>query len=195
MDVTRATAESDLTHLAQQTFDTVNVTLDEMRDDVARMEAEGMVEPDVRAIRAAEAAEPDEDEAGLEEPSDAPTPERMTAEEAIAELRGKIDRIGPVNMMAIEQHAELETRHVFLTTQRQDLIDSIAQTNEAIKRSTRRRTRASAKRSRPSTTTSRSRSRRCSAAAAPASSCSTRPIRSRAASTSSPRRRASGCRA
>ena len=58
----------------------------------------------------------------------------MTAEEAIAELRGKIDKIGPVNMMAIEQHAELETRHVFLTTQRQDLIDSIAQTNEAIKR-------------------------------------------------------------
>jgi chromosome segregation protein len=134
LDVTRATAESDLGHLAQQTFDAVGVSLDEVREDVARMEAEGMVEPDVRAIRAAEAAEPDEDEAGLEEPSDAPTPERMTAEEAITELRGKIDKIGPVNMMAIEQHAELETRHVFLTTQRQDLIDSIAQTNEAIKR-------------------------------------------------------------
>ena len=58
----------------------------------------------------------------------------MTAEEAITELRGKIDRIGPVNMMAIEQHTELEARHGFLTTQRQDLIDSIAQTNEAIKR-------------------------------------------------------------
>ena len=37
---------------------------------------------------------------------------RMTAEEAIAELRGKIDRLGPVNMMAIEQFDELETRHV-----------------------------------------------------------------------------------
>ena len=134
LDVTRATAESDLGHLAQQTFDAVGVSLDEVREDVARMEAEGMVEPDVRAIRAAEAAEPDEDEAAVEEPSDSPTPERMTAEEAITELRGKIDKIGPVNMMAIEQHAELETRHVFLTTQRQDLIDSIAQTNEAIKR-------------------------------------------------------------
>ena len=134
LDVTRATAESDLGHLAQQTFDAVGVSLDEVREDVARMEAEGMVEPDVRAIRAAEAAEPDEDEGGFEEPSEAPTPERMTAEEAITELRGKIDKIGPVNMMAIEQHAELETRHVFLTTQRQDLIESIAQTNEAIKR-------------------------------------------------------------
>ena len=49
-----------------------------------------MVEPDVRAIRAAEAAEPDEDEAAaVDEPSDAPTPERMTAEEAIAELRAQ----------------------------------------------------------------------------------------------------------
>ncbi len=135
LDVTRATAESDLGHLAQQTFDAVGVSLDEVREDVARMEAEGMVEPDVRAIRAAEAAEPDEDEAGASKSR--PTRrrhERMTAEEAITELRGKIDKIGPVNMMAIEQHAELETRHVFLTTQRQDLIDSIAQTNEAIKR-------------------------------------------------------------
>jgi len=59
-------------------------------------------------------------------------PVRMTAEEAIAELRDKIDRMGPVNMMAIEQSKELEERHLFLSTQRQDLIDSIAQTNEAI---------------------------------------------------------------
>ena len=37
-------------------------------------------------------------------------------------------------MMAIEQFDELETRHTFLTTQRKDLVDSIAQTSEAIKR-------------------------------------------------------------
>ena len=49
-------------------------------------------------------------------------------------LRGKIDRLGPVNMMAIEQYDELETRHAFLTTQRKDLVDSIAQTAEAIRR-------------------------------------------------------------
>ena len=59
-------------------------------------------------------------------------PVHMTAEEAIAELRAKIDRIGPVNMMAIEQSKELEERHGFLTSQRKDLVDSIAQTNEAI---------------------------------------------------------------
>ena len=59
-------------------------------------------------------------------------PVQMSAEEAIAELREKIERMGQVNMMAIEQFDELESRHVFLTTQRKDLVDSIAQTNEAI---------------------------------------------------------------
>lgn len=145
VDVQRATAESDLTHLAQQSMDTVNATLDEIRDQVAEMEAAGQIEPDVRAIRAAEAAEPDEeDEAAAVlaavtpeaenqgEPVEEAMPVRMTAEEAIAELRDKIDRMGPVNMMAIEQSKELEERHLFLSTQRQDLIDSIAQTNEAI---------------------------------------------------------------
>jgi chromosome segregation protein len=66
----------------------------------------------------------------------------LTAEEMIAALRGRIDRMGPVNMMAIEQFDELETRHAFLTAERQDLVASIAQTTEAIKRideTTRRR--------------------------------------------------------
>lgn len=134
LDVTRATAEADLAHLAQQALDAVGVSLDQVGEEVALMEANGVIEPDVRAIRAAEAAEPDEEEAPPGDGVETPLPERMTAEEAIAELRAKIDRIGPVNMMAIEQHQELEQRHGFLTTQRQDLIDSIAQTNEAIQR-------------------------------------------------------------
>jgi chromosome segregation protein len=144
VDVQRATAESDLTHLAQQALDTVNASLDDIRDEVAQMEAAGQVQPDVRAIRAAEAVDPDELEPGTPEPGTEPQelqapqepqePVRMSAEEAIAELRDKIDRMGPVNMMAIEQSTELEERHTFLSTQRLDLVESIAQTNEAINR-------------------------------------------------------------
>jgi chromosome segregation protein len=63
-----------------------------------------------------------------------PAARKVTTEEAIAMLKKKIERLGPVNMMAIEQFDELETRHTFLTTQRKDLLDSIAQTGEAIKR-------------------------------------------------------------
>jgi len=140
VDVQRATAESDLTHLAQQAVDSVNATLDEIREEVAQMEAAGQVQPDVRAIRAAEAVDPDEIEEGvapaeehdLARPVESVESPLMTAEEAIAELREKIERMGPVNMMAIEQSKELEERHTFLTTQQKDLVDSIAQTNEAI---------------------------------------------------------------
>ncbi len=63
-----------------------------------------------------------------------PAARKVTTEEAIAMLKKKIERLGPVNMMAIEQFDELETRHSFLTTQRKDLLDSIAATGEAIKR-------------------------------------------------------------
>jgi chromosome segregation protein len=136
VDVMRVMAESDLAHLAQHSLDSVGATLDEIRAQVAEMEAAGQIEPDVRAIRAAEAPDADEEEeaGSVSASADEPPPAHMTAEEAIAELRGKIDRIGPVNMMAIDQFTELEGRHGFLTTQRQDLIDSISETNQAISR-------------------------------------------------------------
>ncbi len=150
LDVTRATAESDLAHLAQQCLDAVVQPLDEVRAEVEQMEAAGEIEPDAAAIRAAEAPDPDEiDEAveaalaggaadapdpGTDQAAGSEIPARMTAEEAITELRAKIDKLGPVNMMAIEQFTELDQRHLFLTTQRADLVESIAQTNEAISR-------------------------------------------------------------
>src|SRR4030095_3680894 len=79
-------------------------------------------------------AEPADDDSDAGESVTAAEQRALSAEEAIATLRGKIDRLGPVNMMAIQQFDELETRYAFLTTQRRDLIDSIAQTSEAIKR-------------------------------------------------------------
>jgi chromosome segregation protein len=143
LEVARATAESDLTHLAQTCVDAVQNTLDEVLAQVEEMERSGQATPDAAAI-SAEEPDPEADEEAIAEgdaqaapvaqaaPADAPT--TMTAEEAIARLKAKIDRLGPVNMMAIEQFDELEQRHVFLTTQRRDLVDSIAQTSEAIAR-------------------------------------------------------------
>jgi chromosome segregation protein len=99
------------------------------------MEAAGETTPDAAAI-AAEEPDPEAEE-GEGQPEGyvaPPPPASMTAEEALIRLKAKIDRLGPVNMMAIEQFDELEGRHTFLTTQRRDLIDSIAQTSEAIKR-------------------------------------------------------------
>ena len=141
-EIARARSESDLTHLAQVCVDTVQATLDEVMADVEAMEQAGQAVPDAAAITAEEPdPEAEEGEAGeaaavMAEPAvvAAAPPGSMSAEEAITRLREKIDRLGPVNMMAIEQFDELETRHVFLTTQRTDLVESIAQTSEAIKR-------------------------------------------------------------
>ena len=135
LEIARATAESDLTHLAQSCVDGVQASLDEVLADVERMEAAGETEPDAAAI-AAEEPDPEAEE-GEGQPEGfvaPPPPASMTAEEAITRLKAKIERLGPVNMMAIEQFDELEERHTFLTTQRRDLVDSIAQTAEAIKR-------------------------------------------------------------
>ena len=63
-------------------------------------------------------------------------------EAAIAELKARIEEIGPVNMMAIDEFGELEERHRFLTAQRDDLqqaMESLRETIRRINRSSRER--------------------------------------------------------
>lgn len=54
------------------------------------------------------------------------------AEEEMRELKGKIERLGPVNMTALEELEESEERMSFLDAQRQDLLASINDTSETI---------------------------------------------------------------
>ncbi len=61
LDVSRATAEADLAHLAQQSLDAVQADLDAVAAEVAEMERQGIMAPDAGLIRRA-VAEPDEDE-------------------------------------------------------------------------------------------------------------------------------------
>ncbi len=46
-------------------------------------------------------------------------------EEACRELKRRMEALGPVNMMALDEFNEAETRHGFLAEQRKDLLDSI----------------------------------------------------------------------
>ncbi len=57
----------------------------------------------------------------------------MADENAYREMRTKLDNMGPVNMMALEEFKETEQRHQFLETQRKDLLDSIENTQATIK--------------------------------------------------------------
>ena len=72
------------------------------------------------------------------------TPEEMAASgvgtdwNAVAQqveaLQKRLDEIGPVNLVAIEEYEETEQRHQFLTTQHDDLVSAKAQLLEVINR-------------------------------------------------------------
>ena len=56
-----------------------------------------------------------------------------TARRDADELRQRLDNFGAINMLALEELAETEERHLFLTSQRTDIIDSITATEEALR--------------------------------------------------------------
>jgi chromosome segregation protein len=60
--------------------------------------------------------------------------EQLADEDAACrELRLRIENMGPVNMMALEEYNEVTQRHQFLESQRKDLLESIANTQETIR--------------------------------------------------------------
>jgi chromosome segregation protein len=62
------------------------------------------------------------------------TGEPLAAEDqAHREMRARLDAMGPVNMMALEEYKETAERHQFLETQRKDLLDSIENTTATIR--------------------------------------------------------------
>ncbi len=67
--------------------------------------------------------------------ADAPIPDADAITEAelgANEVRGRIESLGAVNAAAMEEYLEAQQRHDFLSAQRQDLIDSIRDTEKAI---------------------------------------------------------------
>jgi chromosome segregation protein len=146
-EIERARAMADLSHLGESCSETIQMTLESAIREVARLEAQGALVPDQSLLRntvvpAAESSEESdnqnfENETEVHQDDEAESGSNQVVTDTdglVNQLRSKIDRVGPVNMMAIDQFDELEERHEFLTVQRQDLIDSIAATDEAIKR-------------------------------------------------------------
>ena len=64
---------------------------------------------------------------------------RLTGEElaledtAYREMRTRLENMGPVNILALEEYKEVAQRHEFLETQRKDLLESIENTQNTIK--------------------------------------------------------------
>ena len=152
-----ATADADLGHLTESCMASLQASLEDVRAEVDALEADGPIEPDRALIGAPSSSEASDDDEAIAEgvqsggtaagaatdadvaSDDAGNGENVEAQPVDADaivdlLRAKVERLGAVNMMAIDQFDELEERHEFLTTQRQDLLDSIAATGDAIKR-------------------------------------------------------------
>jgi chromosome segregation protein len=145
LEVERATAESDLHHLAATCAETVQQTLAEVAAEVEQMERDGVLASPKAVEDAPEPAELEGAEGtgtpateGTSAAGHGLSPDKpatsLTPDEMVADLRVKIERMGAVNMMAIDQFDDLESRHTFLTAQRKDLVDSIATTNDAIRK-------------------------------------------------------------
>jgi chromosome segregation protein len=153
LEVRRATDESDLGHLAASSVDAVQASLDEVSAEVARMEQDGLLASPKAVEDTPEPAEVEDAapsgaqgagqavgqgsgpaSASTDEPAAPAASRTLTPDEMVADLRAKVERMGAVNMMAIDQFDDLESRHTFLTAQRKDLVDSIAATNDAIRK-------------------------------------------------------------
>ncbi|MGA9668054.1 MAG: chromosome segregation protein SMC [Terracidiphilus sp.] len=94
-----------------------------LRSDLEYLEASCLAEVNIEAqlLRA------DEQIARL-------TDEALVAEEETCRtLRQRMEQMGPVNMMALDEYKETADRHGFLEAQRKDLMESIENTQETIK--------------------------------------------------------------
>jgi len=70
--------------------------------------------------------------ADVEPPADDDS--RIALDAEVAKLADQLEKIGPVNVLAIEEHQELEQRESFLRTQRDDLVQSIESLRQTIRK-------------------------------------------------------------
>ena len=106
---------------AQERRSQVEVLLVEKRAALRYLDEACQKELNAPVARVAESAETVPDEADLAE-----------AEEECNALKARIEALGPVNPQALEEYEEAQQRYDFLNAQRQDLLDSIRDTEKAI---------------------------------------------------------------
>lgn len=137
IEVERARIESEADHLTKTCFSELAMSLE---DVVTSVELTNMAV----AIETETTGAEEQGSGGEEEisplplgASTPPKPAALTSDIGAArvrhdELRIKLDEMGPVNMMALEELEEADERFRFLTEQRRDILDSIKMTEEAL---------------------------------------------------------------
>ncbi len=138
LEVERARIESEAEHLTRTCFSELAMTLEDVVTSVqisgqwAVINGQQAQQPDDSEMDMVDDESNQESEAGLTN-ADTTLPADLDAARArLDELRVKLDDMGPVNMMALEELEEAEERFKFLTEQRRDILDSIRMTEEAL---------------------------------------------------------------
>ncbi|MDQ2870328.1 MAG: hypothetical protein M3S32_06275, partial [Acidobacteriota bacterium] len=72
--------------------------------------------------------------ASLEAPEDRSAEALAALEEEVAALAASLERLGPVNLLALDEHRESSERLIFLTAQRDDLLKSVAELQDSIRK-------------------------------------------------------------
>jgi chromosome segregation protein len=131
IEVERARIESEAAHLTRTCFTELAMSLEDVVTSVELMKTAQSMNDE------GDAEEPGS--RGAEENSPlhlGPSAPLLSDVDAVRarhdELRVKLDEMGPVNMMALEELEESDQRFRFLTEQRRDILDSIKMTEEAL---------------------------------------------------------------
>ncbi len=116
---------------------TARAALDQLREDRSgRSNQAAKLRSDLEHLEASCLAEVNAEAAALRADAEiVRIADEMLAveEETCRTLRQKIEQMGPVNMMALEEYKETAERHSFLEAQRTDLMESIENTQATIK--------------------------------------------------------------
>jgi chromosome segregation protein len=118
------------TELEERRQATVAAEVERARAEADRRHVDDLCGQEL-GITAGEAAAQNED---ATQPSGGEPLDVEALDSEIAAILTRIEAIGPVNMTAIEEFSGLEERHQFLTTQRQDLLQSMDSLRETIRR-------------------------------------------------------------
>ena len=123
--------------LLESDLKTHRAALDQLRDDRANRASElAKLHSDLEHLESSCLAEVNVEASVLRadaELSHIEGEELLAEEETCRGLRQRLEQMGPVNMMALDEYKETAERHSFLETQRKDLVESIENTQETIK--------------------------------------------------------------
>ncbi len=124
LEVESAKLASDFEYLQKDCRTELNVSLEEI---------ETVEDPTSTAIEVKSGEEENPEVASPEPVLEVDRDSVEALAERIAALKSKIENLGPINMLALDELEEAEKRQVFLTGQRADILDSMATTEEALK--------------------------------------------------------------